>query len=115
MKCKACDNEAYLDKRRNQHREYCTKCHNLYYRYGLDTASRQELLNNQDGKCAACNKPTQFGGQKNAHVDHCHNNGHIRGILCHACNTTLGLVKDNINHLQSLIQYLEKDNERNRS
>ena len=40
-------------------------------------------------------------------VDHCHDTGQVRGLLCRACNTTLGKVKDNTDTLRSMIDYLE--------
>jgi hypothetical protein len=40
-------------------------------------------------------------------VDHCHNTGKIRGILCTKCNTGLGSFKDNIELLMNAIKYLK--------
>ena len=44
--------------------------------------------------------------------DHCHTNGHFRGWICDRCNKTLGLVYDDIDLLNAMINYLEKDNGR---
>lgn len=41
-------------------------------------------------------------------VDHCHDTGKIRGLLCHNCNRALGLLKDSVHTLESAIDYLEK-------
>jgi hypothetical protein len=41
-------------------------------------------------------------------VDHDHETGRVRGILCHGCNVALGAVKDNIKTLQGLITWLER-------
>ena len=104
------------------YQSFCKKCINIYdYRsdknnklkkaYGITFNEYEELLSKQDGKCAICgidnngkyrNKPRAFA------VDHCHTTGKIRGLLCSDCNTGIGLLKDNINFLQSAINYLNK-------
>ena len=40
-------------------------------------------------------------------IDHCHNTGKVRGILCHNCNVSLGLIKDNTQILLNMISYLK--------
>lgn len=40
-------------------------------------------------------------------VDHCHDTGIVRGLLCHNCNRALGLFKDKIEVLKNAIKYLE--------
>ncbi|KKM72361.1 hypothetical protein LCGC14_1421320, partial [marine sediment metagenome] len=42
-------------------------------------------------------------------VDHCHKTGIVRGLLCKSCNLTLGFVKDDVDLLQGLINYLNGD------
>jgi len=39
-------------------------------------------------------------------VDHCHEGGQVRGLLCHNCNRALGLLKDDVDTLQKAIDYL---------
>lgn len=41
--------------------------------------------------------------------DHCHDNGHFRGWLCHKCNLALGLMRDNPALLKKLAGYIESD------
>jgi hypothetical protein len=41
-------------------------------------------------------------------VDHCHQTGKVRGVLCARCNSALGMVGDNISVLEGLIDYLKK-------
>ena len=57
----------------------------LKTRYNLTPEQVNELLENQGGKCAICD----YGLIKH-HIDHCHNTGSVRGILCHQCNIRLG-------------------------
>jgi hypothetical protein len=40
-------------------------------------------------------------------IDHCHNTGKVRGLLCDHCNKGLGLFKDNIDYLNKAIEYLK--------
>ena len=40
-------------------------------------------------------------------IDHCHTTNKIRGVLCNNCNTALGLVNDNRQTLQNMLQYLD--------
>ncbi|MFK0048340.1 endonuclease VII domain-containing protein [Streptomyces sp. NPDC090741] len=41
------------------------------------------------------------------HVDHCHETGRVRGVLCLNCNMGLGLLKESPDHIRRAIQYLE--------
>jgi hypothetical protein len=61
-------------------------------------------LAEQDGKCAICG--TKDSGSMAFHADHDHKTGQKRGVLCHKCNTGLGLLKDDIDILCSAINYL---------
>ncbi len=40
-------------------------------------------------------------------IDHCHKTGKVRGLLCQACNTALGLLEDDIERIQMLLAYLQ--------
>ena len=46
-------------------------------------------------------------------MDHCHKTKKIRGLLCHTCNSGLGMFKDNIEYLKNAIKYLEVNNNNN--
>jgi len=65
----------------------------------------------QDNKCAICNIDIEFIGNSkdynSAVIDHCHNTGKVRGILCNHCNIALGLLKDNTETLLNAIVYLK--------
>jgi len=79
----------------------------LQRKYGITTEQRDEMIEAQDNKCLICN--TDFDEIDHApHVDHCHESGIVRGILCKFCNTGLGQFKDNTDFLKSAIEYLEK-------
>ena len=77
----------------------------LLRRYGITLEEKQDMMASQGGGCAICKEP--FNSKKHTHVDHCHTTNKIRGILCHACNTSLGGFKDSPKLLQRAIHYIE--------
>ena len=85
----------------------------LQRHYGIGLDDYNKLFEEQKGTCAICGTDTPGGKWKNFHVDHCHDTKKVRGLLCTNCNTTLGLCKENIHTLKSMIQYLESHEETN--
>jgi len=80
----------------------------LNRRYGLTKDQYEELLLKHLGKCAICKTdPLQTGGKRLA-IDHCHETGKIRGLLCASCNRAIGMLKDNTDVLKKAIQYLNR-------
>jgi len=75
--------------------------------YGLSELDYNILFNKQKGKCAICDKH-QSEFKKPLCVDHNHETSKIRGLLCHNCNVSLGLLKDNIDVLEKAIEYLKQ-------
>jgi hypothetical protein len=85
--------------------------------FGLTLEEYEARLVAQNGVCAVCQQPERAvhkstAAPKNLAVDHCHLTGSVRGLLCSACNTALGLFKDNTNLLRAAIQYLALAKER---
>lgn len=76
--------------------------------FGMTVERYNEILRKQDGLCAICRRPPQ-GRKKRLSVDHCHETGAIRGLLCDHCNRGLGLIGDNIEGLSRAIAYLRSD------
>lgn len=63
--------------------------------------SRDEMVELKTGKvCEIC------GSDEDLRIDHCHETGKFRGILCHQCNLNLGRVGDSIEMLKRMIAYL---------
>jgi Recombination endonuclease VII len=62
-------------------------------RYGLTIGDYDALLTAQGGRCACCGRVetrTRREASDPLVVDHCHQTGRVRGLLCHACNLTAG-------------------------
>ena len=78
----------------------------LVYSTGITLDQYEIMLKNQNGVCAICNHVSKDGRQ--LCVDHCHKTGKIRGLLCSACNTTLGFMEDDVKRLFSAIKYLKQ-------
>jgi hypothetical protein len=79
--------------------------------YGITLDDKRQMLIQQGGKCAICgNKLSAYG--RGSAVDHCHDTGNIRGVLCANCNKGLGCFKDDVSRLANAIQYLEATNDR---
>jgi len=81
-------------------------------RFGITRAEYADLFHAQNGVCAICEKPEteKRGGKvKTLAVDHNHSTGEIRGLLCVACNTGIGKLKDDRNILLSAIRYLDRN------
>ena len=79
--------------------------------YGIDLDEYNAMLAKQHGVCAICgeDEPNEHGrtGKKfRLSVDHCHDSGTIRGLLCQRCNRAIGLLKDDPILLRRAISYL---------
>ena len=94
--------KTYYKKNKEKH-----KASQLKIRYGIGLHEYNLILTEQKGKCACCgihqNELTM-----NLAVDHDHDTGLIRGLLCMHCNTAIGMLGDNIEGLMKALNYLEK-------
>lgn len=72
-----------------------------WYRYRIGPNRYNYLMNHLKNKCPICKEDF-----KEIHLDHCHSKGIMRMPLCRSCNHGLGYVKDNVDTLLSMIQYL---------
>lgn len=99
---------------------YCRSCHNrrnretvkrlygntrhyhLTRRYGISAAEVDELIQQQGGLCAIC------GEERATQVDHDHQKGIVRGILCDGCNGGLSAFDEDDDLLERAEKYLEQ-------
>jgi hypothetical protein len=73
------------------------------HKRGLTIYGEKLLRQQQNNACAGCFDPL---GETFV-IDHCHRTGRRRGLLCHRCNTALGLARDNADTLRRLADYLD--------
>jgi len=114
-RCKECDNiarkkwsdgnpeKAHLSQRER----------NLKHKYGVTLEWYNAKLKEQNYCCAICktkeNKVIRGAIEGlNFAVDHNHETGKVRGLLCNQCNRALGMFKDNIELINKAIAYLER-------
>jgi hypothetical protein len=89
------------EKRKRVNKNSVLKC-----RYGLSIDVYEQMLCKQNGVCAICETPCRV--RKSLCVDHCHTTKLVRGLLCHACNTTIGQMKESAEVLRKAADYVEK-------
>lgn len=120
-RCRACINKARranraanLERHREVNRNHYAKwkekyrAKNLMALYGITVAEYEALLEKQNGLCAICHKPPT--GKHNGarlNVDHDHETGRIRGLLCYHCNNGLGRFSDDPVVLRRAADYVE--------
>lgn len=83
----------------------------LWLNYGITPDEYLRLLEEQCGVCAICGgQPDHGRGAKNGRfaVDHHHESGRVRGLLCTRCNTAIGLFREDVDAMSSAIDYLEE-------
>lgn len=68
--------------------------------YGITVQQENEMWAAQGGRCAIC------GRRRKLVVDHCHDSGVVRGLLCRECNTGLGHLGDTPAGLRRALRYL---------
>lgn len=100
--CRACrrtwraDRKEELRKRRT--------ANNRLHKFGVSPTDYQNMLMQQGGVCAICRGPSDLRSGEFA-VDHNHQTGQVRGLLCVTCNVALGRLEG---HITAVVAYLQK-------
>ena len=81
----------------------------LMWDYGLTLEQYHRMFEKQEDRCGIC-KRHQSEFKKRLFVDHCHETGKVRGLLCFKCNNLLGQANDDPSILQNAIEYLKEHN-----
>lgn len=84
-------------------RDYLRR-YQLETKYGISLEEYLALLEKQNGLCAACNQPEK--ARRPLAVDHDHNTGRIRGLLCTHCNNLAGHIE--VGCAEAVLEYLRK-------
>ena len=70
---------------------------------------KRELRQQQNNKCKLCQQ--LFKNDRDCVVDHCHNTGKIRGLLCNKCNKGIGLLNEDFNLILKASEYVKNKGE----
>lgn len=105
-KCKGCAhaNQAVRIADRKERGEGAFRADRLRREYGLTPEEVTAMREAQGGVCAICEKPL---GER-AHIDHCHETGHVRALLCHNCNIGLGHFGDDVKLMLKAAAYVSE-------
>lgn len=130
-KCAKCDSDFSPTASFGRDYSYCKKCvsikrktdwannkehiaklnraSHIKKKYGVTQEDLEVLMKNQDGRCAICktDKGTRKSWKSLA-IDHDHETGKVRGLLCQICNTVLGMFNDDPKLFESSISYLDR-------
>ena len=118
--CVSCGIEKPLDDYYGTKNEYgttykrCKVCQielQRYKKFGVCNVKYEEMLLKQNGVCAICKSTLNSSRYTKLCVDHNHRTNKVRGLLCVACNTALGLFKDSRERLLAAIEYLKSSEE----
>lgn len=111
--CKPCQSAASMAWHRNnpERANANRRRWNLKKTYGITEAQYDEMLQQQGGVCAICgmDEPNQHGrtGTKfKLSIDHDHETGAVRSLLCQKCNRAIGLLGDSHELVQKAAEYL---------
>lgn len=107
-RCKRCDKEAQAKYKLESPQKFRLTAHKkrLKHSYNLEYTDYLRMCEEQNNLCKICGKDNK--GWKLA-VDHCHDTGNIRGLLCNTCNRAIGLFNDNAALLRKAADYIERN------
>lgn len=117
-------NEFYKNvQRKDGLSTYCRPCHRdtnvtmrdplkrrhyLLSAYGLSLDEYEAMLKQQNGLCAICKLPDPESKYDRLCVDHDHETGRVRALLCNHCNRAIGLMKDCPDRLSLAAEYIRE-------
>lgn len=104
--CKRCRNDLRNSKGPRNVNKLQAKAWVLKSNYNLTLAQFNELRIKQDYRCAICGLHESDNRQGTLHVDHCHDTGKVRGLLCLQCNRGIGMLRDNAKLCTKAAEYL---------
>ena len=97
-------NENQRRLRESPERKRRERSNHLVRTHGITIEDYDRMLAEQGGGCAICHRPPR--DDISLHVDHDHETGAIRGLLCFSCNNLLGDVRDDMSLLLAAAEYL---------
>lgn len=104
--CAICDQK--FEQKTSAHRRYCLECvpdkswRGRAQRYGIGKKQWDILMDRQEGKCALCERMPEC-------VDHCHERGVVRGLLCNSCNIRIEILAKDEEFLYKAMRYVGRN------
>lgn len=92
--------------REHEAKGYCKNHYMILYKFDISPEQYHQKFIDQNEVCDICKK--KCAQKEMLSLDHNHDNGMIRGLLCSSCNMALGGFGDDIEMLESAIRYLKK-------
>lgn len=105
--CKECHNKDLREYYASDHGKNQVRGAQLQKAYGISIEEYDNMLKQQDNKCAICGTEECRTGKAFA-VDHDHDTGKVRGLLCRPCNSALGFFNDDYETTYRAADYLQK-------
>jgi hypothetical protein len=105
-KCKRCSSRLRTEwVARNPEKQKATALRfSLKSIYKITPAEYERLLANQHGACAICKVPPT--AKRRLDIDHDHQTGRVRGLLCTCCNRAIGLLREDATLFQAAMNYI---------
>ncbi|MCI0349125.1 MAG: endonuclease VII domain-containing protein [Acidobacteriales bacterium] len=91
----------------HKNKQHCAELRRAFV-FGITQEQYEKMLRDQEGKCAVCRKVLPPSPSKAWGVDHNHETGLVRGILCIKCNGDVIATLDNVELLQEALAYLRR-------
>lgn len=114
-RCKSCNVVKVREWSRSAKAKARRRENDLAKKFKLTPAAYDAMLAAQGDVCAICRNPETHPGHSGTPrrlvVDHDHDTGMVRGILCSRCNQGVGYFSDSIATLEAAIAYLKKHHE----
>lgn len=106
--CKKCEYITGKEYRKNNPDKYKKMefTRKLFRKFKITEEVYYNMYKEQNYGCKVCKAKKSLSG-RNLAVDHCHKTGKIRALLCNECNTSLGLLKEDINIIMALAEYIK--------
>lgn len=111
--CKECvaKRAAHLRKTQPAKFKIRDRKNNARRKYGISLEEYEHRIDKD--RCDICSRPLDPKGSKKVKpaLDHCHETGSLRGVLCGNCNVGLGLFQDSVSVLEHAVRYLKSFHE----
>lgn len=103
-RCKECEKayqrELYAARNEDERKAY-VRASGFKTRYGISMDEHAAMVKAQNGRCRICNEVDKLW------VDHNHDTGKVRGLLCPGCNTTVGFLEKRRHLLDACLEYID--------